>query len=102
MEIRQLEPSDEQAFFAEQAAYVAERESNPDLEPFGLVTDFSGFLADLRAEEAGLTERPRTISYYGFIDGEIAGHINCRWELTPELADIGGHIGYMVVAKYRR
>lgn len=102
LEIRRLERHDEQAFFEEQAAYVAERETNPDLEPFGLVTDFSSFLEDLRAEEAGLTDRPRTTCYYGFIGDEIAGHINCRWELTPKLAEFGGHIGYMVVSHYRR
>lgn len=102
LEIRRLEPNDDQAFFEEQAAYVAERETNPDLEPFGLVTDFSSFLEDLRAEELGLTDRPWTTCYYGFIDGVIVGHINCRWELPPKLAEFGGHIGYMVVSKYRR
>lgn len=89
-------------FFEEQAAYVAEREVNPDLDPFGLVTDFSSFLDKLRAEELGLTDRPWTACYYGFIDGVIVGHINCRWELTPKLAEFGGHIGYRVVSKYRR
>lgn len=102
MEIRRLKRADEQAFFKEQEAYVAERAINPDLEPFGLVTDFSAFIDDLRAEEEGLTDRPRTTCYYGFIDGEIVGHINCRWDLTPDLEAFGGHIGYMVVAKYRR
>lgn len=100
--IRRLTTTDEAAFFAEQAAYVAEHAINPDLEPFGLVTDFTDFLADLEAEEAGKSHKPRTTVYYGFIGADIVGHINCRWELTPELRDFGGHIGYMVVAKYRR
>lgn len=102
IEIRQLRAADEQAFFAEQAAYLAERDGNPDLEPFGVVTDFLAFLADLIAEEAGLSDKPRTTVYYGFLNGVIVGHINCRWALTKELADFGGHIGYMVVAEYRR
>ncbi|MCW4458048.1 GNAT family N-acetyltransferase [Microbacterium sp. MPKO10] len=36
------------------------------------------------------------------IDGRIAGRVSVRFELTDYLADVGGHIGYGVVPRFRR
>lgn len=36
------------------------------------------------------------------IDGRIAGRVSVRFELTDYLAELGGHIGYAVVPRFRR
>ena len=62
--------------------------------------DFEGFVA----ERQGVRTRwgvPSTI--YWYVAGEhYLGTLVIRHELTPELAEVGGHIGYHVVAPWRR
>ncbi|MGF7235916.1 MAG: GNAT family N-acetyltransferase [Frankia sp.] len=62
--------------------------------------DFDGLVAARR----GIHTRwgvPCTISWY--ISGDYyLGTLVLRHRLTPELADLGGHIGYHVVAPWRR
>ncbi|GAB2512228.1 GNAT family N-acetyltransferase [Paramicrobacterium agarici] len=36
------------------------------------------------------------------VDGRIAGRVSVRFELNDYLADVGGHIGYGVVPRFRR
>jgi predicted acetyltransferase len=62
--------------------------------------DFAGFVDERR----GVRVRwgvPSTVFWY--IAGEYyLGTLVVRHELTPELAEVGGHIGYHVVAPWRR
>ncbi len=62
--------------------------------------DFGAFVAARR----GVRRRwgvPSTV--YWYVSGEFyLGTLVVRHELTPELSDIGGHIGYHVVAPWRR
>ena len=63
-------------------------------------SDFTGYVADRR----GVHVRwgvPATIFWY--ISGEYyLGTLVIRHQITPELAEAGGHIGYHVVAPWRR
>lgn len=36
------------------------------------------------------------------VAGRIAGRVSVRYELTPYLAEVGGHIGYGVIPEFRR
>lgn len=62
--------------------------------------DFDAFVAERR----GIRTRwdvPSTL--YWYVSGEhYLGTLVIRHQLTPELADVGGHIGYHVVAPWRR
>lgn len=62
--------------------------------------DFAGFVA----ERVGVKTRwgvPSTVFWY--VAGEYyLGTLVVRHELTPELAEAGGHVGYHVVAPWRR
>ena len=62
--------------------------------------DFDGFVA----ERVGVRERwgvPSTI--YWYVSGDYyLGTLVIRHRLTDELAQVGGHIGYHVVAPWRR
>jgi RimJ/RimL family protein N-acetyltransferase len=62
--------------------------------------DFDGFVAERR----GVRTRwrvPSTVFWY--VSGEhYIGTLVIRHRLTPELAEIGGHVGYHVVAPWRR
>lgn len=62
--------------------------------------DFDGFVA----ERQGVRTRwdvPSTV--YWYISGEhYLGTLVVRHELTPTLAEAGGHVGYHVVAPWRR
>jgi predicted acetyltransferase len=63
-------------------------------------TDFDGFVAARR----GVSVRwdvPSTIFWYVSRQYYI-GTLVIRHELTPELAEVGGHIGYHVVAPWHR
>jgi predicted acetyltransferase len=63
-------------------------------------TDFAGFVAARR----GVRTRwdvPSTLFWY--VSGEFyLGTLVIRHRLTPELAEVGGHVGYHVVAPWRR
>jgi predicted acetyltransferase len=62
--------------------------------------DFAGFVAERR----GVRTRwgvPSTVFWY--VSGEYyLGTLVIRHRLTPDLAEAGGHIGYHVVAPWRR
>jgi predicted acetyltransferase len=62
--------------------------------------DFAGFVAARR----GVLVRwgvPSTVFWYVSAEYYL-GTLVIRHQLTPELADVGGHIGYHVVAPWRR
>jgi predicted acetyltransferase len=62
--------------------------------------DFAGFVAARRGVRIRW-EVPSTVFWY--ISGEFyLGTLVIRHQLTPELARVGGHIGYHVVAPWRR
>jgi predicted acetyltransferase len=109
LEIRTLEVSDKEAF----QRYVADRLS--DTNPFRPLEDnaayaaidfdlFDLYVARLKKEETE-TSKPdwsTATRYYGFLDGEIVGEINCRWQIEKgELLEWGGHIGYTVAPRFR-
>jgi predicted acetyltransferase len=62
--------------------------------------DFAAFVAERR----GVRTRwdvPSTVFWY--VSGEYyLGTLVVRHELTPELAEVGGHVGYHVVAPWHR
>ena len=62
--------------------------------------DFEGFVSERR----GVVTRwdvPSTLFWY--VAGEFyLGTLVIRHRLTPELAEVGGHVGYHVVAPWRR
>jgi predicted acetyltransferase len=63
--------------------------------------DFAGFVAAPRRGVQVRWEVPATIFWY--VAGEYyLGTLVIRHQLTPELAETGGHIGYHVAAPWRR
>ena len=63
-------------------------------------TDFDSFVAVRRGVHTRW-DVPSTIFWW--VSGEFyLGTLVMRHELTPELAEVGGHIGYHVVAPWRR
>jgi predicted acetyltransferase len=63
-------------------------------------TDFAGFVAARRGVQIRW-DVPSTI--YWYVSGPYyIGTLVLRHELTPALADVGGHIGYHVVTPWRR
>jgi len=62
--------------------------------------DFEQFVVE-RQGVAVRWDVPSTV--YWYVAGEhYLGSLVIRHELTPELAEVGGHIGYHVVAPWRR
>jgi predicted acetyltransferase len=62
--------------------------------------DFDGFVAERRGPRTRWGV-PSTVFWY--IAGEhYLGTLVIRHELTPQLAEAGGHVGYHVVAPWRR
>jgi predicted acetyltransferase len=62
--------------------------------------DFAGFVAVRRGVQIRW-KVPSTVFWY--VSGEYyLGALVIRHELTAELADVGGHVGYHVVAPWRR
>ncbi|WP_369248346.1 GNAT family N-acetyltransferase [Streptomyces sp. R41] len=82
----------------ERADCEAEGRSTEWLGPAG--DDFEAFVAQRR----GVRERwgvPSTVFWY--VSGEhYLGTLVVRHSLTPELAEVGGHVGYHVVTPWRR
>ena len=62
--------------------------------------DFTGFVADRRGVRIRW-DVPSTLFWY-VSDEFYLGTLVIRHQLTPELAEVGGHIGYHVVAPWRR
>lgn len=62
--------------------------------------DFDSFVAERRGMRTRW-EVPSTVFWY--VSGEhYLGTLVVRHELTPQLAEAGGHVGYHVVAPWRR
>jgi predicted acetyltransferase len=62
--------------------------------------DFDGYVAERRGVRIRW-EVPSTVFWY--VSGEhYLGTLVIRHRLTPELAEAGGHVGYHVVAPWRR
>lgn len=61
------------------------------------------FVARLvRAETSATPPRVTTTTYWATISGVVVGRGALRHELTPDLAEFGGHIGYEVRPSHRR
>ncbi|MGT2811184.1 GNAT family N-acetyltransferase [Streptococcus minor] len=105
MDIRTLELSDQDAFEQFQALLLTEKDMGNRFIQSKKVHDFPSFVKKSRQLEK-VTDNPNwstVTSYYGFINGEIAGKISCRWQLEKgDLARVGGHIGYITSPKFRR
>jgi predicted acetyltransferase len=85
------------ALFAEGRAWWSEAKIA------AIESDLPEYLAELLASA---TEPPpgfvRASHFWGIVDGEFAGILSIRHELTDELRIVGGHIGYDVVPSFRR
>jgi predicted acetyltransferase len=104
MELRMLNPSDEQTF---RDAVAEFKEHDPDWEfAFNLAdaSNFSDYTTHLKNQSEGRDIRgfvPN--SYMGvFVDGKCVGRSSIRHELNDQLLSFGGHIGYGVVPSERR
>lgn len=104
MDIRQLEKTDEAAFLRFNQVLLAEKEAGNIFVQTKAVMDFDAFYEKMKMAE--VTEKEdwsKTTVYYAFVDGEIAGRISCRWELEKgNLAEVGGHVGYVTAPTFRR
>jgi predicted acetyltransferase len=62
------------------------------------LADCDGYLQRLAADDAGEIPpgRVRQTTYWGMKDELLVGVIRLRYELTPSLQQLGGHIGYDV------
>lgn len=81
------------AFLAMAAEYAAAG----DLRYQAAVTDFAGYLQRVADDAAGSRLPPgyvRQTTYWGVDGTRIVGGIRLRYELTPLLRQVGGHIGY--------
>lgn len=64
--------------------------------------DFSKYLNKLRSAEIGEKNWVPSETYFLFLEnGDIAGAINCRYELNDFLKEVGGHIGYGISPRHR-
>lgn len=67
--------------------------------------DWPDFVTRLAAIERGEQLAPGRVPaafLVAEVDGRLAGRISVRYELTEYLADVGGHLGYGVVPRFRR
>jgi predicted acetyltransferase len=72
--------------------------------PIDWIADAANDFADFVAARCGVRTRwgvPSTIFWYCAGD-DYLGTLVIRHELTPELLEVGGHIGYHVVAPWQR
>ena len=102
MDIRKLDVNDEAAYRAYQTAL--ENDDNPFI-TIREISDFKIFVEKSRRQEIQATtpDYSTVTTYYAFVNGAIAGQINCRWQLEKgNLATIGGHIGYQTSPEFRR
>lgn len=91
--------------------YKAEFETRGDhlngTADLGAATDFSRWLADLRADGSSETVRPGRVPADTFLavrrpDRRLVGMVNIRHALNDYLFQFGGHIGYSVRPGERR
>jgi predicted acetyltransferase len=101
MELRKLTIKDKEAYFAYLNDWKSE-EIIPTSTQFTEET-FESYLNKLREEEGGRGEWVPAETYFYFTHhGEIAGAINCRYDLNDFLREIGGHIGYGIAPSFRK
>lgn len=65
---------------------------------------YQDHLQILADRKAGRNLRPGRVPdtmLYAFLDGKIIGRVSIRHDLTPELLNRGGHIGYWVHSDHR-
>lgn len=96
-EIRTIRLEDKEAFERFQDILLAEKVAGNDLIQTKKVADFIAFVEKSKRFERQ-TDDPNwstSTNYYYFLGGEIVARIGCRWELKGNLAQIGGHIGYV-------
>lgn len=101
--LRELNESDEQAFFHGMKHWVGE---SPHWYSFcwkeGM--PYQEMLAILQKESAGVDLAPGRVPHsmlYGFLDGEIIGRVSVRRQLNDYLRKRGGHMGYAVAKQFR-
>jgi predicted acetyltransferase len=66
---------------------------------------FGRYLEVLAEQERGINIRPNHVPstfLFAFALGRIVGRVSIRHSLNAFLARVGGHIGYVVVPKFRR
>ncbi|MFC4652205.1 GNAT family N-acetyltransferase [Lactococcus nasutitermitis] len=106
LEIRQLELSDEGAFERYFAKWENEPIVNYHVRRFSDLESFADYLTAFEREktESNSYSGSTSTKYFSFLEnGEIAGSIDCRWEIEKgDLLMTGGHIGYMVAPDCRR
>lgn len=102
--LRRLITTDESAF----VRAFEEWDTNPgftwsrDYQP-GM--NFSKYIELLNQNEKGLQLAPGLVldtSLFAFLDSEIVGRVSLRHELNDLLFQVGGHIGYGVLPRFRR
>lgn len=101
----------DESWAAEVWAYKAEFEARSDhldgTADLGAATDFSRWLADLRADGSPETVRPGRVPADTYLavrrpDRRLVGMVNIRHALNDYLFQFGGHIGYSVRPGERR
>jgi predicted acetyltransferase len=103
LQLRELGPGDEQAFLAAQALM------QQDGLLFGFDHDdgmsWTAYLELLAAQARGespVRGRVRALTLVADVDGVLVGRSSIRLELNAWLAEVGGHIGYLVLPEHRR
>ena len=105
LELRLVRPSDEESFrraVLECMEFEGEDEFAFHYDPNG---DFEEYVAMMDRWRTGeeIPERFVPNSFFvGIVDGEVVGRSSLRHELNGFLRTIGGHIGYVVVPRFRR
>lgn len=66
---------------------------------------FAQFLETCDKSKRGIDLAPGFVpdsTFFAFVGNEVVGRSNLRHELNDHLAQVGGHIGYGVLPKFRR
>ncbi|WP_225742999.1 GNAT family N-acetyltransferase [Marinilactibacillus sp. Marseille-P9653] len=101
MELRKLKVTDEIAYINYIKTWGNEK-IVPTSSDHGEKT-YQDFLQKLMQAEKGTEQGVPSETYFLFLEEqEIAGAINCRYQLNDQLKHIGGHIGYGISPVHRR
>ena len=100
--LRKLELGDEQAF---KRAYDEFQETNfqfsRPMEPSQPFQDYLRFIADLEDSRKIPADRVPSTFMCAFLGDEIVGRVSIRHGLSVYIKEVGGHIGYGVVPRFR-
>jgi predicted acetyltransferase len=100
--LRKLEPGDEQAF---KTALTAFQNTNfqfaRPLEQSQSFESYLQFLADLEDPRKIPADRVPSTFMCAFLGDEIVGRVSIRHGLSAYIKEVGGHIGFGVVPKFR-